>query len=101
MGTTFLDAARANHPLPDAPVFATLRAMITIRETLVVDAEGHAVITLPPSVKPGAHRAVLHIEVEDAPVPADHGGLIGMWRGKIGFLPGWDEPVEDFREYLE
>ena len=74
--------------------------MITIQETLVVDAQGQAIITLPPSVKPGAHRAVLHIEDADVPVPADHGGLIGMWRGKIGFQPGWDEPVEDFREYL-
>ena len=66
----------------------------------MVDAQGHAVITLPPSVKPGLHRAVVQIEDADVTVAADHSGLIGMWRGKIGFQPGWDEPVEDFREYL-
>lgn len=36
--------------------------MITIEETLVVDAEGHAMLTLPPSVKPGRYRAVVQIE---------------------------------------
>ena len=82
-------------------VWARPSGMITIEETLLVDAEGHAVLTLPPSVKPGAHRAVVHIEDAEPPLPADHGGLIGMWRGKISFQPGWDEPVEDFREYLQ
>jgi len=59
--------------------------MITIRETLVVEAEGHAVITLPPSVKPGAHRAVLHIEDEVASAPEKRrvvpkaGSLKGIW----------------------
>ena len=75
--------------------------MITIEETLVVDAEGHAVITLPPSVKPGPHRAVVQID-EGAEVPrGDHSALIGLWRGKIDFAPGWDEPIEDFRPYTE
>jgi hypothetical protein len=75
--------------------------MITIRETLTVDADGQAVITLPPSVKPGKHRAVVQIEEVEEPTPADHSFLIGMWRGNITFNPGWDAPVEDFREYLE
>jgi hypothetical protein len=73
--------------------------MITIQETLLVDANGRAILTLPPSVKPGPHRAVVQIDDAVAPVVGDHRGLIGMWRGKIGFEPGWDEPVEDFREY--
>lgn len=34
-------------------------------------------------------------------VASDHSKLIGLWKGKIGFQQGWDEPVEDFREYLE
>ena len=76
--------------------------MITIEETLVVDAEGHAVLTLPPSVKPGRHRAVVQIEDEVADVPpGDHSALIGLWRGKVGFAPGWDGPIEDFRPYME
>ena len=76
--------------------------MITIEETLLVDAEGHAVITLPPSVKPGAHRAVVHIEdgVASAPerkrVVPKAGSLKGIWMS-----PDFDAPLEDFREYME
>ena len=76
--------------------------MITIEETLVVDAEGHAVLTLPPSVKPGLHRAVVQIEetATDVP-PGDHSALIGLWRGKMEFAPDFDAPLEDFRDYME
>ncbi len=75
--------------------------MITIQETLVVDAQGQAVITLPPSVKPGAHRAVLHIEdaveaVPTMPVTPKAGCLKGFW-----MAPDFDAPLEDFREYME
>jgi hypothetical protein len=88
--------------LPDASVSASLRAMITIQETLVVDAEGHAVITLPPSVKPGPHRAVVQIEDEIASVPERKrvvpkaGSLKGIWMS-----PDFDAPLEDFQEYME
>lgn len=27
--------------------------------------------------------------------------LIGFMKGKIILKPGWDEPLEEFREYLE
>jgi hypothetical protein len=75
--------------------------MITIQETLVVDAEGHAVITLPPSVKAGPHRAVVQIEeVAEAasakPVAPKAGCLKGFWMS-----PDFDAPLEDFREYME
>ena len=76
--------------------------MITIQETLLVDAEGHAVITLPPSVKPGRHRAVVQIEdeVTSAPeakrVARKAGSLKGFWMS-----PDFDAPLEDFREYME
>jgi len=67
----------------------------------VVDAEGHAVIKLPPSVKPGTHRAVLHIENEVATslekkrVVPKAGSLKGIW-----MAPDFDAPLEDFREYM-
>ena len=81
---------------------ATSNSMITIEETIVVDEAGHATFTLPPSIKPGLHRAVLQIDdAVEKPAPGDHSKLIGLWKGKIGFHPGWDEPVDDFREYLE
>ncbi len=75
--------------------------MITVEETLVVDANGHATVTLPPSVKPGVHRAVLHIEDEEVPL---HGKPAVP---KAGCLKGFrmaadfDAPLEDFREYME
>lgn len=95
-------SADANLPLPDVPVFATTHAMITIEETLVVDAEGRATLTLPPSVKPGRHRAVVQIEevVASAPetkrVARKAGSLKGFW-----MAPDFDAPLEDFREYME
>ena len=76
--------------------------MITIEETLVVDAEGHATLTLPPSVKPGRHRAVVQIEdevvipLEKARVVPKAGSLKGIW-----MAPDFDAPLEDFREYME
>lgn len=76
--------------------------MITIEETIVVGTDGRATLTLPPSVKPGPHRAV--VQVDEAPaaaVAADHGALIGFWHGNIGFEEGWKEPLEDFRPYME
>jgi hypothetical protein len=74
--------------------------MITIQKTLVVDAQGHAVITLPPSVTPGAHRAVLHIEdgTESEPEPA--APKAGCRKG-FRMSPDFDEPLEDFRDYLK
>ena len=75
--------------------------MITIQETLLVDAQGHAIITLPSSVKPGVHRAVVQIEdeVETAPakpVALKAGCLKGFWMAS-----DFDAPLEDFREYME
>ena len=73
--------------------------MITLQETLVVDAQGHAVITLPPSVKPGAHRAVLHIEDEAVAAPAKP--VAPKAGGLKGLAPDFDAPLEDFLEYME
>ncbi len=76
--------------------------MITIEETLVVDAEGHAMLTLPPSVKPGRHRAVVQIEDDVVAVPpkarvAPKAGCLKGFR----MAPDFDAPLEDFREYME
>ncbi len=27
--------------------------------------------------------------------------LMGFWKGNIIFKEGWDEPLEDFKEYME
>lgn len=42
-----------------------------------------------------AHQATL------ADKAASHASLIGMWKDKIVMKPGWDEPLEDFNEYME
>ena len=73
--------------------------MITIEETIVVDAEGRATLTLPPSVKPGPHRAV--VQVDEAPAPGGRpapkaGCLKGFW-----MAPDFDAPLEEFRDYME
>lgn len=75
--------------------------MITIEETIVVDADGRATLTLPPSVKPGPHRAVLQVDEASAVEGADHSALIGFWRGNIDFEEGWKEPIKDFLPYME
>ena len=74
--------------------------MITLEETLYVNAQGQATVTLPPTIAPGAHRAVL--QVEEAPltggvsrVAPKAGCLKGIW-----MAPDFDAPLEDFREYL-
>ena len=76
--------------------------MITIEETLIVDAEGHATLTLPPSVKPGRHRAVVQIEdeVADAPPKTKVTPKAGCLKG-FRMAPDFDAPLEDFREYME
>ena len=67
----------------------------------MVDAQGHAVITLPPSVKPGAHRAVLHIEDEAEAAPAKPvAPKAGCLKG-FRMAPDFDAPLEDFQEYME
>ena len=75
--------------------------MITFEEILAVDAQGKATVTLPPSVKPGLHRAVLHIEdateVTTAKPAAPKAGCLKGFRMAQDF----DAPLEDLREYLE
>lgn len=73
--------------------------MITIQETLVVDAEGHAVITLPASVKPGMHRAVLHIEDDTDASARPAAPKAGCLKG-FRMAPDFDASIEDFRKLL-
>ncbi len=71
--------------------------MITIEETIVVDEQGRATLTLPPSVTPGPHRAVLQVDEAPAARPAPKAGCLkGFW-----MAPDFDAPLEDFREYME
>ena len=72
--------------------------MIIIEETIVVGADGRATLTLPPSVTPGPHRAVL--QVDEAPGEARPAPKAGCLKG-FRMAPDFDAPIEDFREYME
>lgn len=66
--------------------------MVTIEETIVVNAAGQATLTLPPTITPGAHRAVLH--VDEAPLSSAPGGQLPA--PKAGCLKGfWMSPDFD------
>jgi hypothetical protein len=77
--------------------------MITLEEMLFVNSDGQATVTLPPAVKPGVHRVVMHVdetpltpETAAKPPPPKAGCLKGIW-----MAPDFDAPLEDFREYME
>ena len=59
-------------------------------EWLIVDTAGHPVIKLsqPPEQEP----------IDPATA---HASLFGLMKGKIELLPGWDDPLEDFKPYME
>lgn len=62
--------------------------------TIVAGADGRVILTLPPCVKPGLHRAGLPVDeaVETRPTPKAE-CLKGFW-----IAPDFAAPLEDFRE---
>ena len=59
-------------------------------EWLVVDTAGHPIVKLTQPAQ---------ADVVD-PATA-HASLIGMMKGQIELLPGWDDPLEEFKPYME
>jgi antitoxin (DNA-binding transcriptional repressor) of toxin-antitoxin stability system len=59
-------------------------------EWLIVDTAGHAVakLTQPPAKGSG-----------DAATA--HASFVGMMKGQIELLPGWDDPLEEFKQFME
>ncbi|MFA7343738.1 MAG: DUF2281 domain-containing protein [Terrimicrobiaceae bacterium] len=61
-----------------------------------------AIETLPPE-KVEAVFEWLQAHKEKMQSAATKGGfpLFGFWKGNIVYKEGWDEPLEDFKEYME
>lgn len=57
-----------------------------------VDASGGVRLDLP-DLAPG-QRVVLSVVADDQPAPEKAKRPLGLLRGKIHYLPGWDEPIE-------
>jgi hypothetical protein len=78
--------------------------MSTIKAILQPDPDGTVHLPLPPELRHGPLQVTALVE----PVPStasqgDEERLkgFGCLRGKISLSPDFDEPLEDFREYME
>jgi len=60
-----------------------------------------AIETLPPEKVEAVFEWLQAHKAKLADEAVSHASLIGMWKGKIVLKPGWDEPLEDFKEYME
>jgi len=73
--------------------------MSTFTAVLEPDADGTLHLPLPDELKRKRVKVVATIEAADE--AESHASLIGMWKGQIVLKPGWDEPLEDLKEYME
>jgi len=75
--------------------------MSTIKATLHPDPDGTLHLPLPPELRHGLVQVTAFVE----PAASTHGDErlkgFGCLRGKISLSPDFDEPLEDFREYME
>lgn len=72
--------------------------MSTVTTILEPEADGTLHLPVPEELKSAKVKVVATLEValaEATPSP------LGMWKGKLELLPGWDEPLEDFKQYME
>ncbi len=74
--------------------------MNTITAVLEPDADGTLHLPVPEELKAVKVKVVATLEAADA-TPSGNHPLLGIWKGMIVYKPGWDEPLEDFREYME
>ena len=74
--------------------------MSTITAILEPDADGSLHLPLPEELR----RGKIHVTATLLPVADDippEGRGFGALKGKIWMAPDFDEPLEDFREYME
>src|SRR5690606_8262071 len=77
-----------------------IRAMSTITAVLEPDADGTLHLPVPEELKSAKVKVVATLEAAE-PAASDGDPLLGIWQGDIVYNPGWDEPLEDFTEYME
>ena len=77
--------------------------MSTITAILEADADGTLHLPLPAEWRKLSIRVKAELEpVEQAPLGEGQGSLkgFGCLRGKIRMAPDFDEPLEDFKDYM-
>ncbi len=77
--------------------------MSTITAILEADADGTLHLPLPAEWRKLSIRVKAELEpVEQAPLGEEQGSLkgFGCLRGKIRMAPDFDEPLEDFKDYM-
>jgi len=72
--------------------------MSTITAVLEPDTDGILHFPVPEEFKFTKVKVVATLEAADK--IGSH-PLLGIWQGDIVYQPGWDEPLEDFKEYTE
>lgn len=87
-----------------SPLGGNLRALNTITAILEPNADGTLHLPLPPELR----RGKVKVEATLRPVPEDSadaappvGKGFGAFRGKIWMAPDFDEPLDDFKEYMQ
>ncbi len=73
--------------------------MSTITAILEPDADGTLHLSLPDEWK--SRKVKVVATLEEAEEAASHAGLIGFMKDKLILKPGWDDPLDDFKEYME
>ncbi len=72
--------------------------MSTITAILEPDASGAVRLPLPPELRHTTVRVTATLEAVSAPPARPRFGCLA---GKIRLSPDFDEPLEDFKEYME
>ena len=82
--------------------------MSTIKATLEAHADGTLHLPLPPELRHGPLNVTAIIEPAEPSTPANDATKsepplrgFGSLKGKIWMAPDFDEPLEDFKDYLE
>ena len=77
--------------------------MSTITAILEADADGTLHLPLPAELRHGKIKVEAKLEAAAQPSPDEESGSLkgfGCLRGKIRMAPDFDEPLEDFKEYV-
>ena len=72
--------------------------MSTITAILEPDADGTVRLPLPPELRHAPVKVTATLETASAPEARPRFGCLA---GKIQLPPDFDEPLEDFKEYME
>lgn len=80
------------------------KSMSTIKAILQPDPDGTLHLLLPPELRHGPLQVTAFVEPAPPAVDADGEDRLkgfGCLRGKISLSSDFDEPLEDFQEYME